>query len=163
MVAKNLPGAHDRGEARQPAARPAAGAARAGFESQHNLGYWNGNTFMGLGAGAHGLYQQGQMHVRYSNRAGVDSYLSALSQGTSADVIASDTEVLDSLRFAEDLLLTGLRMTRGVVPSETMREQYGDKVTALKASNLMRTVKGRWCTTDEGRMLLDYVLRRLLT
>ena len=45
--------------------------ALKGFESRHNLNYWNNNEYYGFGASAHG-YLEG---VRYSNECDLDKYL----------------------------------------------------------------------------------------
>lgn len=45
--------------------------ARKGFESKHNLNYWNNNEYYGFGVSAHG-YLEG---VRYSNECDLDKYL----------------------------------------------------------------------------------------
>lgn len=44
--------------------------AKQGFESQHNLNYWNNNSYYGFGIAAHG-YADG---VRYSNYEDFDTY-----------------------------------------------------------------------------------------
>ena len=64
------------------AALPAAGYARyeisnfarPGFESRHNLGYWQDVPYLGVGAAAHS-YLDGQ---RYENPRGIEEYLAAL-------------------------------------------------------------------------------------
>lgn len=45
--------------------------AKTGFESRHNLNYWNNNEYYGFGAAAHG-YVDG---VRYSNYTSLEEYM----------------------------------------------------------------------------------------
>ncbi len=45
--------------------------ARKGFESKHNLNYWNNNTYYGFGAAAHGYSND----VRYSNTSNLKEYI----------------------------------------------------------------------------------------
>jgi oxygen-independent coproporphyrinogen-3 oxidase len=51
--------------------------ARAGNEAQHNLGYWRGRDYLGLGCGAYGTLRTPSGAVRYRNHATPRSYLDA--------------------------------------------------------------------------------------
>jgi oxygen-independent coproporphyrinogen-3 oxidase len=87
--------------------------ARPGYESRHNLNYWNMGDFIALGASAHG-YQQG---VRYENPRDLAQYLSAPGQ-------SSQQETYTPIEQLENALMMGLRKAEGVnVPS--LEAQYG--------------------------------------
>ena len=51
--------------------------AKNGYESRHNLVYWNNEEYYGFGAGAHG-YAEGN---RYSNYGPLKKYMEPLSEG----------------------------------------------------------------------------------
>ena len=137
-------------------------AARPGFESKHNLGYWFGRSYMGLGPSAHGLYASDDAMVRYSNCGGMDTYLKSFECADPLVPLTASEERLDADSFAEDLLLTGLRLKSGIKPTESMTRTYLEKVADLTDAGLMKIVDKRWMTTPKGRVVLDYVLRRLL-
>src|SRR5690606_17886177 len=52
--------------------------SRPGFESRHNLLYWDNEEYIGAGAGAHG-YVQGN---RYSNHGPLKKYMEPLQNGS---------------------------------------------------------------------------------
>ncbi len=51
--------------------------AKKGFECRHNLNYWNGGDYLGIGAGAHSLVNG----YRYSNLRDVSKYIAAIEDG----------------------------------------------------------------------------------
>jgi oxygen-independent coproporphyrinogen-3 oxidase len=56
--------------------------ARAGFQCRHNLAYWSGHPYLGLGPGAHGFAPDaGDWGTRAWNGTGLASYVSRLQQG----------------------------------------------------------------------------------
>ncbi len=81
--------------------------ARKGFESKHNLVYWNNNEYYGLGAGAHG-YING---VRYSNYGPLKKYMDPIKNGSLP--IIQQHEVTKGEKMEEEMFL-GLRKIEGV-------------------------------------------------
>ena len=51
--------------------------ALPGYESKHNLSYWQDVDYLGLGSGAHSYWQG----TRYENPSSIDDYISALEAG----------------------------------------------------------------------------------
>ena len=81
--------------------------AQPGFESKHNLIYWNNQRYLGLGPGAFS-YLDG---VRYQFAGSVESYLRKVLAGEWTN------EVEDRLSPAEiekETLLTGIRLKEGI-------------------------------------------------
>ena len=81
--------------------------AKPGFESQHNLGYWNNEHYFGFGAGASGYLG----HLRYKNRGPIKHYLAAVSQNTLPVV---ERENLTRANQMEEEMFLGLRKKSGV-------------------------------------------------
>jgi oxygen-independent coproporphyrinogen-3 oxidase len=81
--------------------------AKPGAEARHNLGYWEGRDYLGLGCGAVGTVRG----RRWRNVATPEGYLAgALGRGP----LESSREELDAeTRLAERIML-GLRLDRGV-------------------------------------------------
>jgi oxygen-independent coproporphyrinogen-3 oxidase len=81
--------------------------SKKGYESQHNLTYWNNEEYYGFGAGAHG-YLQGN---RYSNFTVLKKYIEYLKKGVKP--ILSESELTQREKMEEEMFL-GLRKNQGV-------------------------------------------------
>lgn len=79
--------------------------AKDGFECRHNLLYWTGGEYAGIGAGAGGRYEKDG--VFYATKDVPDARLWLQTQQT-------EIETLTAAERAEELLLTGLRLKKGV-------------------------------------------------
>lgn len=95
--------------------------ARPGYECRHNMGYWNGTEYLGLGLGA-SSYTFG---FRYHNTADFKEYLSLdLYEGGCA---ARDIQELSLEERMEEFMFLGLRMMQGVSGSEFL-ERFGQNM-----------------------------------
>jgi oxygen-independent coproporphyrinogen III oxidase len=81
--------------------------ARPGFESRHNLKYWQDGEWLGFGCGAHST----RGGIRWKNVAATEDYVSRVSGGRA---LATETRRLTYLERAEEALFTGLRLAGGV-------------------------------------------------
>lgn len=81
--------------------------ARPGFESRHNLGYWQDVPYLGVGAAAHS-YLDGQ---RYENPRGIEEYLAALRESGRA---RREEEPLTRATSMEEFAFLALRTARGI-------------------------------------------------
>ncbi|NLV16197.1 MAG: radical SAM family heme chaperone HemW [Syntrophomonadaceae bacterium] len=79
-----------------------------GFSCVHNLNYWEGGSYIGLGAGAVSFWE-GQ---RYENTPEISAYIENLSRGAGPPYQV--LESLDGTALAADAMIMGLRMTRGI-------------------------------------------------
>jgi oxygen-independent coproporphyrinogen-3 oxidase len=121
--------------------------AKPGFESRHNLKYWQREPYLGFGAGAHSFSGL----QRWANRHDAAAYVAAISAGKSG--IDSVDAVTPSLALEEEFFL-GLRQISGIdlrriergygvsiteavdaLASRGMVERYGD-LLRLPASKL---------------------------
>lgn len=95
--------------------------ARPGARSRHNLGYWLGREYLGLGTGAWGTLWR----VRYRNTPAVERYLEAdwrrvdLS-GPSA--LVPEHEPIDAETALRERILLGLRLAEGLDLGASARE-----------------------------------------
>ncbi|WP_300380198.1 radical SAM family heme chaperone HemW [Henriciella sp.] len=128
--------------------------------SRHNLTYWRGGDWIGLGPGAHGrLTLDGQRLVTHAPLRPGD-YRTAVS---STDGLAG--EKLSPLDNARELLALGLRSDEGF---DTTRLQKltgipvpADAMSGMKEAGLLKQ-DGRHITlTREGRLLADRVAAEL--
>src|SRR5882724_1819502 len=87
--------------------------ARAGAECKHNLVYWRGEEYAGIGPGAHGrLVIDGQRHATATERR-PESWIMRVEG--SGDGLVSD-ELLTRAEQADEFLLMGLRLAEGIDP-----------------------------------------------
>ncbi len=120
--------------------------SKKGMESIHNLHYWKCGEYIGLGAGAHGFYQ----NIRYENITGIDAYL------RSENVIASKYE-LTSTDKKEEYYMLGLRMRNGIP------DDGNPKIPNLIRVGLLEKKNGNIRLTDRGLDIANYVICELFT
>ncbi len=125
-----------------------------GQECRHNLAYWRGADWWGIGPGAHS-------HVagtRWWNVKHPAAYVARVGSGESP---AAGREVLDSAtRAVEDVLLR-VRLSEGL-PLAILSVEVRDEVPALVAQGLAVVDADRLVLTRTGRLLADAVVRRLV-
>ena len=87
--------------------------ARKGAECQHNLVYWRGEEYAGIGPGAHGrLDINGSRHATMAEKR-PEAWLMRV-EANGHGVITND--VLNSAERADEFLLMGLRLVEGIDP-----------------------------------------------
>jgi putative oxygen-independent coproporphyrinogen III oxidase len=88
--------------------------ARPGEEARHNLGYWRGDEYLGLGCGAFGFVREDDAGVargvRYRNDVSPERYVA----GTHESVALTGTrEPLDAEMLLRERIMLGLRLAGG--------------------------------------------------
>lgn len=107
-----------------------SGAAKKTLRSQHNMKYWTGAPFYGMGCGAHSY----DGRARWVNIFKTESYIEAVAAKGGA--IAERHELSDRERAVEALFM-GLRLIEGVSPNE-FRDEYGMDILACYEDELNR-------------------------
>ena len=134
--------------------------AKEGYACQHNITYWKGNDYLGLGAAAFSTVGNG----RWSNSVEVIDYIGLImEQGAPC---RKREELTERTRMVEAVML-GLRMTEGL-NWEAFRERWGsqsdifeeDKAALIKEGWLMQD--GAFLRlTEEGIPVSNLVLYRI--
>ncbi|NLE65480.1 MAG: radical SAM family heme chaperone HemW [Elusimicrobia bacterium] len=136
--------------------------SRPGYESRHNINYWEGGEYLGLGMAAHS-------HVRGRrswNAETLFSYLEAVRDRGTAE--AGGEELPPAEKMVEAFLF-GLRMNRGV-SLEELRSRFGtelsgEKIEAIESfveMGFLEEAGDRIRTTVRGRRVLDEISARLV-
>ena len=94
--------------------------AKDGHVARHNLGYWSGNDYVGLGCGAWGTVTVAGQRVRYRNTPVPERYLASagawaeadLSRAGSGELVSEFERLAPDTDFSERLML-GLRLADG--------------------------------------------------
>lgn len=81
--------------------------SKPGYQSKHNLLYWQNEEYYGFGAGAHGYVNQ----KRVSNMGPIKKYINLIE--TQGHAVTSVTELTTKEQMEEQMFL-GLRMLKGV-------------------------------------------------
>lgn len=131
--------------------------ARDGRRSRHNLGYWLGHDWWGVGPGAHSHVGG----VRWWNAKHPAAYAARIAAGTSP---AAGRETLDDAARRVERVLLRSRVREGIAIEEL---DAGGRaaVAGLVDDGLAhaRTARnGRVVLTRRGRLLADAVVRRLI-
>ena len=135
--------------------------SKPGFESRHNLMYWDNAEYYGIGAGASG-YVNG---VRYKNHGPIRHYLKAVEEGNAR----INEEHLTQREQMEEEMFLGLRKKSGVSIARfeekferSFQELYGDIVKDLIKQGLMQIDGNRVRMTKRGLFLGDTVAERFI-
>ena len=125
---------------------------------RHNLGYWTGGDWWGVGPGAHGHVGG----VRWWNVKHPTPYAVRIGEGRSP---AQAREVLDAETRRVERVLLETRLRDGL-PLDVLDEDGRAAVPAQVARGLVEEdplARGRVVLTTRGRLLADGVVRDLLT
>jgi oxygen-independent coproporphyrinogen III oxidase len=143
--------------------------ARQGLKCRHNLGYWQGANYLGLGAAAHSrLNCDPEMgaYVRSGNTPCLEKYLKSMDQG----VIPVEEYKAIPFREAEfETLMLGLRVISGVKETDflrrhgrTLQEAFGKKISPLVEKGLLKYAGGCLRLTRRGMDVQNAVLVELM-
>ena len=123
--------------------------ARKGFQSRHNLLYWQGDDYLGIGKSAHGRLKIG------------NKFYALTHHRQEEEISASDR--------AEELIIMGLRLNEGI-NKEKFYNVCGIKLadfinqknlSMLKAEKLIEETQSHLFATNEGRLVLNKLIEDL--
>lgn len=136
--------------------------AKPGAESRHNLIYWRYGDFIGIGPGAHGrITVDGQRMATDAERT-PGKWLHAVEGLAPLET----RHPIDPLDQAGEYLMMGLRVSDGLDKSryENMAGQplNADKLRYLTEIGMIRETRHSVQVTEEGRMVLNAIIKELL-
>jgi len=133
-----------------------------GCECRHNVRYWTGGDYLGLGLGSSSLMD----HVRWKNTSDPDEYLRS---SANPQELLRDMESLSLKSQIEEFMFLGLRMTEGVTETEfrkrfdmDMNSLYGDVLEKLEYEEMITDEGGRVKLTGRGVDVSNRVLAEFL-
>ncbi len=130
--------------------------AKPGFESRHNLGYWTGREFLGLGPSACSYLHQ----ERFQNIANLHRYARALKSNVSP---VDFRERLPYPKNVNELLAIRLRLVEGVsleefeCPEETLQV-----LERLRSLGLIEKKNKQMILTKRGKLFYDTVASEII-
>jgi putative oxygen-independent coproporphyrinogen III oxidase len=137
--------------------------ARPGAECRHNLVYWRGHDYAGVGPGAHGRLTIDGRRVATATEKRPEAWLMRVEEiGTGFTV----DEKLTSGEAADEYLLMGLRLAEGIDTARysalSGRDLDPKRISILREEGAVETTAdGRLRVTKSGFPLLDAVVADL--
>ena len=136
--------------------------ARPGAESRHNLLYWRGHDYAGVGPGAHSRISRGGVKHAIAIRKSPEAWLEAVANSGHG---IEQNEALTPQNSADEYLLMGLRLAEGIdlkrLAAIDGRKLDEARVAELQTQGLLKRSAGRVQTTDTGRLVLDRLIVEL--
>ena len=137
--------------------------AREGAQCRHNLLYWRGQEFAGIGPGAHGRLNIGGARRATATATRPEAWLMRV-EASGHGVITDDC--LTQEQCADELLLMGLRLAEGIDPKRYAavagRPLNAERILSLSRQGAIAiTTEGRLRVTEAGFAVLDAVVADL--
>ncbi|MBE9502762.1 MAG: radical SAM family heme chaperone HemW, partial [Proteobacteria bacterium] len=140
--------------------------AKKGYQSRHNLKYWNGDNYLGFGAAAHSYLQEFGWGLRWWNVSDTDKYISCLN---GAKMPIDEIEMLSRRSALMETVFTSLRTVDGL-QEDYLLKRFGitlGEAVSLPAidncpDNLLIIEKDRLRLTDKGALLADELTAHII-
>jgi putative oxygen-independent coproporphyrinogen III oxidase len=137
--------------------------ARAGAECRHNLVYWRGQEYAGIGPGAHGRLDLGSRRRATATDKRPEAWLMRVE--ANGHGVMTDDE-LNSEERADEFLLMGLRLAEGIDPKRyaaiSGRTLDPGRIALLREEGAIAVdADGRLRVTQDGFPVLDAVVADL--
>lgn len=136
--------------------------AKVGYESRHNLSYWQDKNYLGLGAGAHGYVQNKRLENPFDLLVYIDKCNKRI-------IPAESEEVVDKKTHVEEFCFLALRMSAGIDKrlfkqkfDIDIEKIYGDKIKYLSDRQLLIDDKNRIYLTKLGMKFGNQVFSEFL-
>ncbi len=148
--------------------------AKAEYECRHNLAYWRGMDYLGIGAGAHSylgvprarlaendfsLYGQ-----RWINLLNPRTYCISVEENGNS---VQRSEEIDRDKALLEFFFLGFRTQEGISSErfsglfkDSLETRYADTLKELKDFEIIEKKENSWALSARGRIMLDSVLER---
>ncbi|CAG9619375.1 radical SAM family heme chaperone HemW [Sutcliffiella rhizosphaerae] len=136
--------------------------AKEGYESRHNITYWDNDEYFGIGAGAHG-YVNGN---RITNHGPLKKYMDAIKE---TGFPYKETHHVTKVESMEEEMFLGLRKSKGV--SEAIFKEkfsvelisvFREPIESNFAKGLLERHEGHIRLTKKGKFLGNEVFQAFL-
>ena len=127
--------------------------ARPGRECRHNLAYWEGADYLGLGPSAWSTIGE----RRWQNAPDTAAYVQAVQAGVRP---LRNEEILPAATREAERIAFGLRMNAGIDPAR-LAERH-ELITGLRVEGLLEDHGPRVRLTPRGRLLADEIAAELM-
>lgn len=134
--------------------------ARMGFQCRHNLGYWEGADYLGLGPSA--------VSTINSQRWGNTKDLAAYAEQAANGQLGDNAETLTPHERMQELIMLRLRTARGLrlaaykeLTGRSFMEDFRPMITALHQHRLVKIRNGYLNLTKRGMLVSNTIIENL--
>ena len=127
--------------------------AKEGYQCKHNLFYWTGEEFLGIGVSAWSLIN----NERFGNTKNLYEYMEKINKGQST-VLFRDK--LSPEEIKKEKIILGLRLAEGI-DIKLVKDKM-DFINQIVSEGLAKIENGRLKLTPEGIMVSNYITASLI-
>ena len=133
----------------------------SGFESIHNIIYWRGGDYIGIGPGAHGRLTLSGKRLATQTALAPSAWLDRVSLSSSGTV---KSEILSKTDHANELIMMGLRMRGGISRSriQAVSGQAIEIPEYLVDLGFVEVSGDCVRATEAGRLLLNQLVQAIM-
>lgn len=132
--------------------------SKKGYNSRHNLNYWDNNSYYGFGTGAHGYSE----NIRYSNQKNIEKYIeNPLEHETSHKVTEQE-------KLEEEIFL-GFRKMNGINVNEIntkfnidFRKKYAVQLKEFIDTKYLLETNNGYMLSESGILVSNVILSEFL-
>ena len=136
--------------------------SKEGYESKHNISYWERTPYLGLGLGASSLIN----NIRYHNEEDINKYI---NNSSNHNLLHKEINKLTKQECMEEFMFLGLRKTEGISKS-AFKEEFAINIEEIYSDVLNQSIdegvieeRGDYIhLTDYGLDISNYILARFL-
>ena len=132
--------------------------ARAGYESRHNIKYWNCDEYLGFGVAAYSDFEG----ARFGNSRDIEAYIAGQD-------ITEEKHIPSAEERINEYVMLRFRLCEGVKTSAfeerfgvSFEELYGKKLLPFMQSGLVCQEEDRYFFSREGMLLSNTILSEIL-
>lgn len=111
--------------------------------SRHNLRYWEGKEYLGLGPAAHSYFNK----ARYANKPDIYQYIASLEAGEMPE--KSELYTLKGEDLLEEAIILPLRLTKGL-DTERLRTEHRYDILSVCKTKIEFYLKEGYMTLHDG-------------
>lgn len=134
--------------------------AKMGYLCRHNIGYWEGQDYLGFGPSAVSTW----LGRRWTNPPDMQHYFAAINTGR----IGDNAEILDPRARLSELIMLRLRTSRGLrlkayeeLTGHSFFEDHQPLVNLLHTKGLIRISNGYLRLTRNGMLVSNSIVSRI--
>ena len=136
-----------------------------GYESKHNLNYWNQGEYLGFGLGSSSF----MAGVRYTNTKNIDEYIKYYCKNDNNVCVRNIDEEMDMLDLMKEYVMLRLRLSEGVIIQDFKRkygkdifEIFSSELNELKNMGLINILDNNICLTKRGEEVANIVFEKFI-
>lgn len=140
--------------------------SRQGCRCEHNLRYWNGEEYLGIGPAAASYFGG----MRYSNKRDIAAYMDAMETVNSGIVLRENECEVDEHDRRNEYIMLRLRLNEGLSESEYRRkfgqsfeETFARRLPLYLDNGFMKKTGDRYAFTTKGMFVSNAILADLVS